>query len=85
MSTQTARHVEMRVRDNWFVAPGAARVQVAAGANRTRTVQYTDDFRAGGWCRLADLVARPTNRIESVFDPNWVSRRFYRLVAPVRP
>jgi len=65
--------------------PGAATVSVAAVSNRTYTVQFTDDFNSGVWSRLADIVARPSNRVESFIDGGWNTNRFYRVVMPARP
>jgi hypothetical protein len=67
------------------IAPGMARVQVAALSNRTYTVQFTDNLHSGVWTRLANLVARPGNRVETVSDPAWTTNRFYRLVVPAQP
>jgi hypothetical protein len=62
--------------------PGAATVSVAAVSNRTYTVQFTDNLNSGAWSRLADIVARPNNRVESFTDPGWTTNRFYRVVLP---
>jgi hypothetical protein len=65
--------------------PGAATVSVAAVSNRTYSVQYTDAVASGIWQRLADVLARPVNRVESFTDPGWTTNRFYRVVLPARP
>jgi hypothetical protein len=65
--------------------PGAATVSVAAMSNRTYTVQFTDNLNSGVWSRLADIVARPNNRVESFTDPGWTTNRFYRAVLPRQP
>jgi hypothetical protein len=65
--------------------PGAATVSVAAVSNRTYTIQFTDNLNSGAWSRLADIVARPNNRVESFIDPNWTTNRFYRAVVPRQP
>lgn len=67
------------------IAPGMAMVSVAAASNRTCTVQFTDRLNSGVWRRLADLVARPINRLETIVDPAWTTNRFYRLVLPAQP
>ena len=58
---------------------------VAAVSNRTYSVQFTDSLGAGTWNNLANLLARPTNRVESIPDPNWTTNRFYRVVLPAQP
>ncbi len=64
------------VREN-----NAARVSFGAISNQTYSLQYSD--RAGGtWLRLADVVARPTNRVETVVDPFSQPARLYRAVTP---
>ena len=60
-----------------------ANVTVAAVSNRTYTVQYSDALPAS-WSKLADLIARSTNRVEAIKDPNWTTNRFYRLVLPAQ-
>jgi hypothetical protein len=65
--------------------PGAATVSVAAVSNRTYTVQFTDNLNSGLWSRLADIVARPNNRVESFTDATWTTNRFYRVVVPRQP
>jgi hypothetical protein len=65
--------------------PGAATVSVAAISNRTYTVQFTDRLGSGVWSRLADIVAQPINRVETIADPAWTTNRFYRLVTPRQP
>jgi hypothetical protein len=65
--------------------PGAATVSVAAISNRTYTVQFTDRLSSGVWSRLADIVARPFDRVETITDPAWTTNRFYRLATPRQP
>src|SRR6185295_1994441 len=62
--------------------PGAATVSVAAVSNRTYTVQFTDGLGTGVWQRLGDIVAAPTNRVESFTDAGWTTNRFYRVATP---
>jgi hypothetical protein len=64
------------------VVPGLAIIQLSAVSNRTYTVQFTDRLPAVSWSRLADVVARPTNHLESFPDPAWTTNRFYRVVLP---
>ncbi len=65
--------------------PGAATVLVAAVANRTYTVQFTDALGSDLWRRLGDIVAASSNRVVVFSDPNWTTNRFYRVVLPARP
>ena len=67
------------------VLPGAATVEVSTVSNRSYTVQFTDALGTGAWTKLADLFARPTNRVESISDPGWNTNRFYRVVVPQQP
>ena len=60
-----------------------ARLSVAAVSNRTYTVQYSDALPAS-WNKLADLIARATNRVELLVDPAWTTNRFYRAVLPAQ-
>ena len=74
------------LRIDLSAVPGIATVQFAAVSNRTYTVQYTDTLPAAGpWARLADFLARATNRVETIPDPGWTSNRFYRAVTPRQP
>src|ERR1043166_4062466 len=70
--------------DSVVAGPG---VTLAFGAlsNKTYTVQYTDALGSGNWPKLADVAARPTNRSETIVDPNYTANRFYRIVTPQRP
>jgi hypothetical protein len=65
--------------------PGAATVRVAAVSNRTYSVQYTDRLDSGQWTRLADIIARPTNRVETFTDPSGTTNRYYRVALPRQP
>ena len=60
-------------------------MRVAAISNRTYTVQFTDRLGAAPWAKLADLIARPTNHVETIPDPAWTTNRFYRVVLPRQP
>ena len=77
-------------RNNYFkteimAGSGSARVHFTAVSNRTYTVQFTDALPAGAWFRLADVLARSTNRVEILPDPQWTARRFYRAITPRQP
>jgi hypothetical protein len=79
--TNAASHLKIEQA----TTPGLATVRVAAVSNRTYTVQFTDNLSSGNWRRLADLIALPTNRVESIRDANWTTNRFYRVVLPAQP
>ena len=73
------------LRIEQMITQGVAAVTFAAVSNRTYTVQYTDVLPAAGWQKLADVVSRPSNRVEVMVDPNWRTNRFYRAVTPRQP
>jgi hypothetical protein len=54
----------------------------AAVSNRTYTVEFTEALGQGVWQKLADVPARPENRIETIPAPYHAANRFYRLVTP---
>ena len=64
---------------------GPATLTFLAVSNRTYTVQFKDAVNAPAWSRLADAIARNTNRVESVIDPNPGASRLYRLATPRVP
>jgi len=66
------------------VTAGNVILQVGVVSNRTYSVQYTDNLGSSPWLKLADLIARPVNRVESVPDPTWTSNRLYRVVTPAQ-
>lgn len=66
-------------------AGSPASVRFLALSNRTYSVEFTDDLNAPAWSRLADVLARATNRIESVVDAAPGTNRWYRLTTPHRP
>jgi hypothetical protein len=68
-----------------IVAGGGATITFGAVSNKTYSIEYTDALRAGSWSRLTDLVARPTNRTETLVDPVFTTNRFYRVATPRRP
>jgi hypothetical protein len=79
--TNAASHL----RIDAAITPGTATVRVAVVSNRTYTVQFNDNLNSGAWSRLANIVARTNNRVESFTDPAWTSNRFYRVVTPAQP
>ncbi len=70
------------LRIDQSTVPGTAVVSVAAVSNHSYSVQYTDDLASGQWSKLADIVARAGDRVETITDPAWTAGRFYRVVAP---
>jgi hypothetical protein len=66
-------------------ASPAATVSFRAVANRTYTVQFTDDLGVLPWQKLADVVARPNDRVETVVDAAYRTNRVYRLATPQQP
>ena len=64
---------------------GPATLAFIAVSNRTYTVQFKDAVNAASWSRLADVIARNTNRIASVIDTNPGPSRIYRLATPRVP
>ena len=63
----------------------AATVKFGAISNKTYSVLFRDRPANGDWLRLADVVARATNRLELVPDPTWTTNRFYRVATPRQP
>jgi hypothetical protein len=45
-------------------------------------VEYRDALGEGGWSKLADVLARATNRTEILLDTSFQSNRFYRVSIP---
>jgi len=65
--------------------PGTVTISVAAVANHSYTVQYTDVLDGGQWLKLGDVVALPTDRVAQLVDTQWTAKRFYRIVSPGQP
>src|SRR5262245_58899311 len=53
-----------------------------AVSNRTYSVQYCDDLGTGIWLKLSDVVARPTNWIETISDLAPNAQRLHRIATP---
>ena len=70
----------LRINEN--ITPLAANLEFSATSNRTYTVQYTDSIASGQWSRLRDFVARTSNIVHTLSDPDWKTNRFYRVVTP---
>ena len=68
-----------------ITAANLAMLTFHAVSNKTYTIEFSDDLRGGSWSRLADVLARSTNRVETVVDTSPQSNRVYRLVAPRQP
>jgi hypothetical protein len=68
-----------------IIAGGGAALTFGAISNHTYSVQYSDVVGSGAWSKLADVVARTTNRVESILDPAFTTNRVYRLVTPQQP
>jgi hypothetical protein len=70
-----------------LLTPGglAAVIQFRAASNQTYTVQHQPAL-AGGWTKLADVVALPTNRLVSITNALGGGKaRYHRLVTPRAP
>jgi serine/threonine protein kinase len=61
---------------------GSIGIEFTSVSNKTYSVQYCDSLDGAAWSRLADVVARASDRVETVTDPNGTSNRYYRLVTP---
>ena len=71
--------------DDRLSTGGHTTVEFRAVSNRTYTLEYSQQFGSHPWTKLADVLARPTNRTEIVPDPAIRSHRFYRLRTPQKP
>jgi hypothetical protein len=66
-------------------ANGQIMVSFTAAANKTYTVEATGQASDGTWDKVADVIARPAERIVTVTDPGAADgARFYRVVTPRR-
>ena len=65
--------------------PGTAVVNFGAISNKTYSVLFSQRPAGGTWTKLADVLARATNRVEVVPDPGWTTNRFYRIATPRQP
>jgi len=73
------------LRVNLALEPGGALLTFGTVSNHTYSIRFQDGLGTGAWQRLADFVARPTNRVERITDPAPVSGRFYQVVSPRMP
>ena len=60
-------------------------LQLGAVSNLTYTVESKDGLGISPWSKVADIVARSTNRVETIVDPIPGTNRFYRIVTPRQP
>lgn len=69
------------------IIDGVPALQFGAVAQRNYTIQFADALGIGTtqWQKLADVVARTTNHVETVMDPRIDPGRFYRVVTPIQP
>lgn len=67
------------------ITGGPATLQFNAVSNRTYSIQFKSALDAASWQKLTDVVARATNRLETVVDPQVAPGRFYRLATPAQP
>jgi len=63
----------------------AANVSFPALSNKTYSLQYRENFNGGTWSKLAEVYARPSNRVEVITDSSSSTNRFYRVVTPRQP
>ncbi len=68
-----------------FSAHSPATLRFQAVSNRTYSVFFKDELAAPAWEKLADIIARPTNRVETVIDAHPGTNRFYRIATPQAP
>ena len=79
------RDSESYLKVNQVSVSSPAQVTFQAQSNRTYSVQFTDDLNAPAWTRLTDVLARSTNRLETIVDPTPATNRMYRIVTPHTP
>ena len=63
--TNAASHL----RINEIRVGTSATLQFNAMSNKTYNVHYTPALPSSGWTKLADVVARATNHVETLLDP----------------
>jgi hypothetical protein len=66
---------------------GARTIEFMAVSNKSYSILWKASPESGAWSILTNLMARPTNRLERVTDPDpGFDQRFYRLATPaLRP
>jgi len=61
-------------------------LEFLAVSNRTYRVFYKSTLNDVFWTKLKDVEMRPTNRVETVLDPQGLQpSRYYRLGTPAEP
>ncbi|MCI0745855.1 MAG: immunoglobulin domain-containing protein [Verrucomicrobia subdivision 3 bacterium] len=80
-----ARDAQSYLKVERIANTGSATLWFQAVSNRTYTVHFTDALSVGVWTKLADVIARATNHLESVMDSAATTNRYYRLVTPRQP
>lgn len=63
---------------------GEASVSFNALSNRTYSIEY-QEVLGSAWQRLAEVLAKGSNRVEAVTDDSGATNRFYRIVTPRQP
>jgi hypothetical protein len=63
---------------------GNAMVIFGSVSNRTYSVEFKDFLDGAPWQRLADVLARSSNGVQSITDRTFSTNRFYRVVTPRR-
>jgi hypothetical protein len=70
---------------NRISASDSVSLEFKALANTTYSVLFKSALDDAEWRKLGDVIARPTDRVESLVDSEPAFRRFYRIVTPARP
>jgi hypothetical protein len=73
------------LRINSFTAGAGATLTFGAVSNKTYSIEYSDALGTGAWLRLTNVLTRPTDRNETVFDAGFTTNRYYRVVTPYQP
>src|SRR5262249_28672227 len=78
------RDFNSRLMVEQFSAMSPAQITFQAMSNKTYSIQYKGNM-SGTWLNLTSLVARTSNRIETVIDPSPATNRLYRIATPKIP
>jgi hypothetical protein len=68
-----------------ITAGAGATLTFGAVSYKTYSIQYSGNLGSRVWTRLVDVLARSSNRVETITDPAWTSNRAYRVVTPRQP
>ncbi|HWH72246.1 MAG TPA: lamin tail domain-containing protein, partial [Candidatus Sulfotelmatobacter sp.] len=73
--------------DSIVSVSGSVSLRFNTVADHSYTIQYRDNLTTGGWQKLADIEAAPTNSTPVIPDPSSPGQaaRFYRLLTPKLP